>query len=32
MRVTDADGAAVAETGSRRGWASGSFFHMIASA
>jgi cobyrinic acid a,c-diamide synthase len=29
-RVTDADGAAVAETGSRRGFATGSYFHMIA--
>jgi cobyrinic acid a,c-diamide synthase len=31
MHVTDADGAAVAETGSRRGQVSGTFFHMIAS-
>ena len=30
MRVTDADGAPVAETGSRRGLASGTFFHMVA--
>ncbi|OAN52499.1 cobyrinate a,c-diamide synthase [Sphingobium sp. TCM1] len=30
--VTDADGAAVAETGSRRGCVTGSFFHMIAPA
>lgn len=29
-RVTDADGSAVAETGSRRGQVTGSFFHMIA--
>lgn len=29
-RVTDADGAAVAETGSQRGFATGSYFHMIA--
>jgi len=29
-RVTDADGVAVAETGSRRGFATGSYFHMIA--
>ena len=28
--VTDADGAAVAETGSQRGFATGSYFHMIA--
>ncbi|MCI4592072.1 cobyrinate a,c-diamide synthase [Sphingobium sp. BYY-5] len=31
MRVTDADGAVIAETGSRRGAVSGTFFHMIAS-
>ncbi|MEJ5976370.1 cobyrinate a,c-diamide synthase [Novosphingobium sp. PS1R-30] len=31
MRVTDADGAAVAEAGSRRGLVSGTFFHMVAS-
>lgn len=31
MRITDADGATVAETGSRRGLVSGTFFHMIAS-
>jgi len=31
-RVTDADGQAVAETGSRRGPVTGSFFHMIAPA
>lgn len=30
--VTDADGTAVAETGSRRGNATGTFFHMIAPA
>ena len=30
--VTDADGAAVAETGSRRGRVTGSYFHMIATA
>ncbi|MAS40315.1 MAG: cobyrinic acid a,c-diamide synthase [Porticoccaceae bacterium] len=30
--VTDADGAAVAETGSRRGQVTGSFFHLIAEA
>ena len=30
--VTDAEGAAVPETGSRRGNASGSFFHLIAEA
>ena len=29
-RVTDANGDAVAETGSRRGHATGSFFHLIA--
>lgn len=29
-RVTDADGAALAETGSRRGQVSGTFFHLIA--
>ena len=29
-RVTDADGALVAETGSRRGMVTGSYFHMIA--
>ncbi|MET0137456.1 MAG: cobyrinic acid a,c-diamide synthase, partial [Sphingobium sp.] len=29
-RVTDADGAAVAETGSHRGLVAGSFFHLIA--
>ena len=29
-RVTDADGAAVAETGSRRGHVTGTFFHLIA--
>ncbi len=29
-RVTDAEGALVAETGSRRGRVSGTFFHMIA--
>ena len=29
-RVTDADGVAVAETGSQRGFATGSYFHMIA--
>ncbi|MFO1163740.1 MAG: cobyrinate a,c-diamide synthase [Paracoccus sp. (in: a-proteobacteria)] len=29
-RVTDANGNAVAETGSRRGHATGSFFHLIA--
>lgn len=28
--VTDADGAAVAETGSHRGYITGSYFHMIA--
>ncbi|WP_232281145.1 cobyrinate a,c-diamide synthase [Novosphingobium nitrogenifigens] len=28
--VVDATGTAVAETGSRRGWASGTFFHLIA--
>ena len=32
MRVADADGEPVAETGSRRGWVSGTFFHMIAGA
>ncbi|MFN5826905.1 MAG: cobyrinic acid a,c-diamide synthase, partial [Rhodobacterales bacterium] len=31
-RVTDADGAAVAETGSHRGQVSGTFFHLIAEA
>jgi len=31
MRVTDAEGGAVAETGSWRGRVSGTFFHMIAS-
>ena len=31
-RVRDADGAGVAETGSRRGHASGTFFHLIAEA
>lgn len=31
-RVTDADGAAVAETGSHRGTVTGTFFHMIAPA
>jgi cobyrinic acid a,c-diamide synthase len=31
-RVTDADGAAVAETGSRRGRVTGTFFHLIARA
>lgn len=31
-RVTDATGAAVAETGSRRGLATGTFFHLIAEA
>lgn len=31
-RVTDADGAEVAETGSRRGAVSGTFFHLIAEA
>ena len=31
-RVTDADGAPVAETGSCRGHATGTFFHMIAEA
>ena len=31
-RVTDANGAEVAETGSRRGHASGTFFHLIAEA
>ena len=31
-RVTDADGAAVAETGSHRGHVTGTFFHMIAPA
>jgi cobyrinic acid a,c-diamide synthase len=31
-RVTDADGAAVAETGSHRGHVTGSYFHMIAPA
>jgi cobyrinic acid a,c-diamide synthase len=31
-RVTDADGAEVAETGSRRGHVTGSYFHMIAPA
>lgn len=31
-RVTDADGAAVAETGSHRGHVSGTFFHLIAEA
>lgn len=31
-RVTDADGATVAETGSRRGHVSGTFFHLIAEA
>jgi cobyrinic acid a,c-diamide synthase len=30
--VTDADGAAVAETGSQRGRVTGSYFHMIATA
>jgi cobyrinic acid a,c-diamide synthase len=30
--VTDADGVAVAETGSTRGHVSGSFFHLIAAA
>jgi cobyrinic acid a,c-diamide synthase len=30
--VVDANGAAVPETGSRRGHATGSFFHMIAEA
>lgn len=30
--VTDANGAAVAETGSRRGQASGTFFHLIGAA
>jgi cobyrinic acid a,c-diamide synthase len=30
--VVDANGAAVPETGSRRGHATGSFFHMIAQA
>ena len=29
-RVTDADGAEVAETGSRRGMVTGTFFHLIA--
>ncbi|MCE8472736.1 cobyrinic acid a,c-diamide synthase, partial [Rhodovulum sulfidophilum] len=29
-RVTDANGTEVAETGSRRGLVTGSFFHMIA--
>jgi cobyrinic acid a,c-diamide synthase len=28
--VVDANGASVPETGSRRGWATGSFFHLIA--
>jgi cobyrinic acid a,c-diamide synthase len=31
-RVCDANGDAVAETGSRRGWATGTFFHLIAEA
>lgn len=31
-RVTDADGAEVAETGSRRGAVTGTFFHLIAGA
>ena len=31
-RVTDADGTPVAETGSRRGLASGTFFHLIGAA
>lgn len=31
-RVTDASGEAVAETGSRRGHATGTFFHLIAEA
>ncbi|WP_035365867.1 cobyrinate a,c-diamide synthase [Pseudodonghicola xiamenensis] len=31
-RVTDANGAEVAETGSRRGLATGTFFHLIAEA
>jgi len=31
-RVTDADGAIVAETGSHRGLVTGSYFHMIATA
>lgn len=31
-RVTDADGAAVAETGSHRGHVSGTYFHLIAPA
>jgi cobyrinic acid a,c-diamide synthase len=31
-RVLDADGAAVAETGSRRGGVTGTFFHLIAGA
>ncbi len=31
-RVTDADGGDVAETGSRRGRVSGTFFHLIARA
>lgn len=30
--VTDANGATVAETGSRRGHATGTFFHLIAEA
>jgi cobyrinic acid a,c-diamide synthase len=29
-RVSDANGTPVDETGSRRGWSTGSFFHMIA--
>lgn len=28
-RITDADGNAIAETGSRRGFVSGSFFHLV---
>jgi cobyrinic acid a,c-diamide synthase len=28
--VTDAAGAPCAETGSRRGWVTGTFFHLIA--
>ena len=31
-RVCDANGDPVAETGSRRGWATGTFFHLIAEA
>ncbi len=31
-QVTDADGNSVAETGSRRGWTTGTFFHLITAA